>query len=227
MITAHLFANVGGGILADLINGHCPSLAIEYDPHKCAVLRHRYPELAVAEGDCHAMDFREWHGKVDALHAGVPCPMWSNARHGVGEPLDLRPEVVRIADEIRPSWVFIECVPGFSVEIPDLRRRFGRIGYSLSRPLDLSAARVGAPHHRRRLWVAAHANDHGEPVVPVYAEACWLPEPDPSPWEAYPQSLQVVDGLADRWEMECAGDGQVPLCAAVAWRMLGLPYEQG
>jgi len=223
MITAHLFANTGGGILADLINGHCPSLAIEYDPRKCAVLRHRYPGLAVAEGDCHSMDFHEWHGRVDALHAGVPCPKWSNARHGLGDTLDLRPEVLRITGQIRPTWVFIECVTGFAVEVPDLRRRFGRIGYTLSRPLILPAAPVGAPHPRDRIWIAAHADHDGEPMVPVYAEACWLPEPDPTPWEADPQSLQVVDGLADRWEMECAGDGQVPLCAAVAWRMLGLP----
>lgn len=223
--TAHLFANVGGGILADLLNGHCPSLAIEYNPHKCAVLRHRYPGLAVAEGDCHQMDFHAWRGRVDALHAGVPCPKWSKARHGLGETLDLLPEVTRITSHIRPKWVFLECVEGFSKEIVRISDDFVRIGYTVARPLILSAASVGAPHHRKRCWIAAHADDYGEPVVPVYAETCWLPEPDPTPWEADAESLQVVDGMADRWEMECAGDGQVPLCAAVAWRMLGLPYS--
>lgn len=103
MNTAHLFANVGGGILADLLNGHCPSLAIEYDAHKCALLRNRYPGLAVAEGDCHQMDFHAWNGRVDAIHAGIPCPKWSNARHGVGETLDLRSEVIRITSQIQPT----------------------------------------------------------------------------------------------------------------------------
>lgn len=226
MNTAHLFANVGGGILADLINGHHPSLAIEYNAHKCAVLRNRYPGLAVAEGDCHFMDFHEWNGKVDALHAGIPCPLWSKARHGMGKPLDLRPELIRITHQIKPQWVFIECVSGFSSTASELSRDFSAIGYTLSRPLDLSAASVGAPNHRRRCWFAAHSDNHGESVVPVHAEAPWLPEPDTDPWEADPSSLQVADGVADRWEMECAGDGQVPLCAAVAWRLLGLPWER-
>lgn len=226
MITAHLFANTGGGILADLLNGHHPSLAIEYDPHKCAVLRHRYPRLAVAEGDCHRMDFHEWHGRVDALHAGIPCPKWSKARRGVGSPPDLTPEVLRIIREVGPRFVFLECVAGYAAETVLLKAALRDIQYSMARPLILSSASVGAPHHRERIWIAAHADDHGKPVVPIHAEALWMPEPDPSPWEADPASLQMADGVADRWEMECAGDGQVPLCAATAWRMLGLPWSR-
>jgi len=223
MKTAHLFANTGGGILADFINGHHPSLAIEYDAHKCAVLRNRYPGLAVAEGDCHIMDFHEWNGKVDALHAGVPCPQWSKARHGMGETLNLTSEVVRIASQLAPRYVFLECVSGYAKECNKLESLLARIGYTMARPLILSSASVGAPHHRERIWIAAHSNDYGEPVVPLHAETLWMPEPDPGPWEADAESLQMVDGVADRWEMECAGDGQVPLCAAVAWRLLGLP----
>ena len=208
--------------MADFINGHYPALAIEFDPRKCAVLRDRYPSLAVAEGDCHGMDFRQWHGRVAALHAGVPCPRWSTARRGVGTPPDLSDEVVRIASEIGARYVFLECVPGFAKEDSILRAKFRRIGIALSRPLILDAASVGAPHPRKRCWYAGYAYNQGESVVPIYDEAPRLPPPDSSPWEVAP-ILPLADGVANYWEMECAGDGQVPLCAAVAWRMLGLP----
>lgn len=37
--TCHLFAGAGGGLLADLILGHMPVVAVEWDPYACAVLR--------------------------------------------------------------------------------------------------------------------------------------------------------------------------------------------
>lgn len=222
MRTAHLFAGGGGGLLADFLLGHTPVLAIERDPRRCALLRDRYPGLAVAEGDVRGMDFTQWHGRVDALHAGVPCPKWSNARRGVGDPPDLTSEVLRVVAEIRPGFVFLECVPGFIAEYPHMRADFQALGFTLAAPLLLSAADVGAPHHRERVWIAGYADENGEPVVPVHAEVAVLPEPDSSPWEIG-GVLPVADGLADHWEMECAGDGQVPLQAAVAWRLLGGP----
>ncbi len=36
----------------------------------------------------------------------------------------------------------------------------------------------------------------------------------------------MADGLADCWEMECAGDGVVPLQCAVAMKLLGLPMKE-
>jgi site-specific DNA-cytosine methylase len=37
----HLFAGIGGGILSDLILGHKPIFAVEWDKYCCQVLRER------------------------------------------------------------------------------------------------------------------------------------------------------------------------------------------
>ena len=39
MKTLHLFAGAGGGLLADLILGHEPIGAVEWDPYCCEILR--------------------------------------------------------------------------------------------------------------------------------------------------------------------------------------------
>jgi site-specific DNA-cytosine methylase len=41
----------------------------------------------------------------------------------------------------------------------------------------ISAATVGAPHERERVWIVAHADDSGERSQPVDAEMGWPPEP--------------------------------------------------
>ena len=56
MKTMHLFAGVGGGLLADRILGHDPIIAVEWDRYACQVLRERaadgwFPNLRVWEGD--------------------------------------------------------------------------------------------------------------------------------------------------------------------------------
>ena len=213
---AHIFAGAGGGILGGFLVGHIPVLAAELEPERCALLRHRYPGLAVAEGDIRGMDFTAWRGRVDVVCAGIPCPKWSTARHSVGEHDDLIPDFVRVVSEMQPRWVFVECVPGFAAERRRLAVSLSRIGITLSRPLILDAAAVGAPIARERYWALGRANEEGQPMLPVHAEVAELPAPDSSPWEVDPARLSVADGLADRWEMECAGDGQVPLQAGAS-----------
>ena len=64
---------------------------------------------------------------------------------------------MRLADEIRPAFIFLENVPairkrGGSVVVGELARR----GYDC-RWITLSAADVGANHKRERWWLLAHA----------------------------------------------------------------------
>jgi len=52
-----------------------------------------------------------------------------------------------------------------------------------------------------------------------YAYAC-----SPSWWETEPAVGRVADGMADRVDrLKAIGNGQVPLCAATAWRILSAP----
>lgn len=161
--TLHLFAGAGGGLLADLILGHIPVIAVEWDKHCCNVLRERaadgwFPGLQVWEGDVRLFDPSEYAGRVDCIAAGFPCQDISAAGKGAGitgARSGLVREVFRAIDAIRPSFVFLENSPrirtrGRDVVIGELVAR----GYAW-RDGVLGAADVGAPHQRDRWWCLA------------------------------------------------------------------------
>ena len=170
MKTMHLFAGAGGGILADLILGHRPVVAVEWEPYACQVLRERvadgwFPGMQVWEGDVRLFDPSEYKGRVDCIHAGFPCQDISTAGNqaGVGEGTrsGLYREVLRIADEVRPSHIFLENVAAIvtgdngsmlRTVIGDLAER----GYDAVWTC-LSAAEVGAAHKRNRWWLLAYS----------------------------------------------------------------------
>ncbi len=116
MNTMHLFAGGGGGLLADLILGHTPIVAVEWDKNACRVLRDRaadgwFPGLHVYEGDVRVFDPSDYAGRVDCIAAGFPCQDISVAgsQLGVGEGRrsGLYREVLRIADIVdrdSSSW---------------------------------------------------------------------------------------------------------------------------
>lgn len=170
MKTMHLFAGAGGGLLADLILGHDPVAAVEWDPYCCAVLRERaaegwFPNLQVYEGDVRLFNASDWKGRVDLIHAGFPCQDISVAgkRAGVDEGTrsGLYREVLRCADEIRPKFLFLENVSailsnGLGAVLGDLASR----GYD-GRWCCIRASDVGAPHQRDRWWCLAYANGFG------------------------------------------------------------------
>ena len=118
----HLFAGIGGGLLADLILGHTPIVAVEWEPYACQVLRERaadgwFPDLRVWEGDVRLFDPSEYAGKVDCIHAGFPCQPFSVAGLRKGsqdERGELFAEVIRCIEAIRPKYVFLENVPGLT-----------------------------------------------------------------------------------------------------------------
>ncbi|MBA3588493.1 DNA cytosine methyltransferase [Methylibium sp.] len=119
MRTLHLFAGAGGGLLADLILGHTPVCAVEWDAYCCAVLRERaaddwFPGLHVHEGDVRLFDPSPWAGRVDCLHAGFPCQPFSVAgsRKGTLDSRELFGDVLRCVAAIRPKHVFLENSPG-------------------------------------------------------------------------------------------------------------------
>ena len=226
MKTAHLFAGGGGGLLADLILGHKPIYAVDNDELTSKHLERRrdwFPDLEVFCADVGTFDATGWQGRVDILHAGIPCPRRSSARRGRGETYDGWPDTLRIIGECRPATVFLECVPAFIREHERMETDLERAGYGLSRPLVTDAAALGAPHSRRRYWALGIAHDHGEPVCRLDAEAPILPPPDAGDWwEADPRDLRMDDGLADKvHRFRMTGNGQVPLQAAAAYLLLG------
>ena len=173
MKTMHLFAGAGGGLLCDLILGHDPVIAVEWDPYRCAVLRERaadgwWPELRVHEGDVRMFDPSPYAGQVGCIAAGFPCNDISKAglKRGIGKGTKsgLYREVLRIAGIIRPRFLFLENVSAIVANkflgtvLWDLAAR----GYD-ARWTCIPASAAGAPHYRDRWWcVAEHADTHCE-----------------------------------------------------------------
>ncbi len=170
MRTMHLFAGIGGGLLADLILGHRPVVAVEWEPYACRVLRERavdgwFPDLRVWEGDVRLFDPSEYTGIVDCIHAGFPCQDISVAgkQAGVSEGTrsGLYREVLRIAGVVRPKQLFLENVSailsnGLGTVLGDL----ASMGYDC-RWLCIRASDVGATHHRDRWFLMGNSNISG------------------------------------------------------------------
>ena len=166
MKTMHLFAGVGGGLLADLILGHEPIVAVEWDAYCCQVLRERAADgwfrgLRVHEGDIRLFDPSEYAGRVDCIHAGFPCQDVSLAgnRAGLGEGTrsGLYREVLRIAGILRPRYLFLENVSAIlSSGLGRVLGDLAALGYDC-RWTCLPASAAGAPHYRDRWWCLAHA----------------------------------------------------------------------
>ncbi|MBK7546223.1 MAG: DNA cytosine methyltransferase [Elusimicrobia bacterium] len=151
--------------MADLILGHEPIAAVEWDPYCCQILRERaaegwFPGLQVFEGDIRLFDASAWKGRVDCVSAGFPCQPHSVAgkRRGALDDRNLWPEVVRVLGEIRPRWFFGENVPGLVSNgfIGTVLGDLALLGYD-ARWTCLGADQVGAPHRRDRWWCLANA----------------------------------------------------------------------
>lgn len=170
MRTMHLFAGAGGGLLADLILGHTPVVAVEWEPYPCQILRERrddgwFPNLRVWEGDVRLFDPSEYTGVVDCIHAGFPCQDISQAgkQAGVGEGTrsGLYREVLRIAGTVRPRFIFLENVAAIkSNGLEQVVKDLVLMGYD-TRWLCIRASDVGAPHHRDRWFLLANSKGIG------------------------------------------------------------------
>lgn len=164
MKTLHLFAGAGGGLLADLILGHEPVCAVEWDKYCCQILRERaaegwFPGLHVFEGDVKLFNASEWKSRVDCIHAGVPCQPWSVAgkRAGKDDERNLWPDTIRIIGEVGPRYVFLENAPGIvswngGEYLAWIFGRLASLGYGCSWDI-IGASDVGAPHRRKRIWI--------------------------------------------------------------------------
>jgi DNA (cytosine-5)-methyltransferase 1 len=149
--------------------------------------------------------------------------------------------MARIIHEVQPRYVFVENSPMLT------SRGLGRVlGDLASMGFDakwgvLGAADVGAKHQRDRIWIVAkHLANAGmsgltpcndtpsRPKKPLLEKqlgrSCNEYGTAKLWWEAEPNVGRVVNGMASRVDrLKAIGNGQVPLCAATAWRILSAP----
>ena len=113
--------------------------------------------------DVHTFPGKAFSGRVDFLLGGYPCQPFSAAgkRLGADDPRHLWPSIARAIRSIRPRFCFFENVEGHvTLGLKDVINDLGEMGYSVEAGLH-SAAEVGAPHRRKRIFILAHTVGDG------------------------------------------------------------------
>jgi len=220
-----LFAGAGGGILGGHLLGWRTVCAVEWEPYAASVLIQRQndgilPPFPVWD-NVQTFDGRPWRGIVDVISGGFPCQAYSTAAAGKNTADDLWPEMRRIVADVAPGYVFAENVSRIAID--QAEDDCESMGYK-TKKISLSAKDMGADHIRERFWLLAYSDNDGELLRSINAKTRWMQGLDNSIWKDYPESLRMVDGLASRLDrLKAIGNGQVPLVAATAWRLLNDP----
>jgi DNA (cytosine-5)-methyltransferase 1 len=155
-----LFAGIGGFDLGFERQGYEIRWQVEKDRYCQRVLQKHWPlgERFEDVRDCGAHNLTP----VDVITGGFPCQDVSDAgkRAGInGDRSGLWSEMCRIIGELRPRFVLVENVPGLFVRgIDRVLGDLAEIGYDAEWQV-ISAADVGAPHLRKRVWIVAHHHD--------------------------------------------------------------------
>jgi DNA-cytosine methyltransferase len=126
--------------------------------------------------DLKKFPWRPYRGKVDILSGGFPCQPFSAAgrRAGDEDPRHLWPYIVKGIRELgRPPIVFLENVEGIissklkgtgwrdregTSVLLHVLRELERLGYKSTAGI-FSAAEVGAPHQRKRVFILGVRDD--------------------------------------------------------------------
>lgn len=217
-----LFSGVGGGLLASRLLGWRTVCAVELDGYRreCLIARQNDGSLEPCPiwDDITTFDGLRWRGRVDVVSGGFPCQAYSTAARGRNTADDLWPEMRRVVAEVAPRYVFAENVSREAIDAAadDL----DAMGYK-TRCMPLSAADLGGDHVRTRYWLRAYADDESELRGEVDAEVARLQSICAGVWASEPWGRGVADGMAGVMERyKATGNGQIPIVAAAAWRLL-------
>lgn len=279
-----LFSGVGGGLLGSLLLGFVPIGYVEWDEYCQRVIAQRIKDgiLPAAPIFTDVRKFvqsgaaEQYRGVADVVTGGFPCQPFSVAgkRKGADDERNMWPATLDIIRIIRPRFAFLENVPGlfatgyFHTILADL----AALGMD-ARWGVVSAASVGAPHRRERLWIAAYPksqqdrrlqqrgiqsdtgaggevsdtssnrrekHNKNKRTIPEFDEngdaVCdtecsgltgdawrWTGQESTNGrwWTTEPQLGRLANGVPRRVDrLRAIGNGQVPLVAAAAWRLL-------
>ena len=97
---------------------------------------------------------------VDLLTGGFPCQPFSVAgkRLGKADNRAIWPQMLRVIQEARPTWIIGENVAGIiTMELDNILSDLEGIGYA-AWPLVIPACAVDARHRRDRVWIIARRN---------------------------------------------------------------------
>lgn len=161
-----LFTGIGGLDLAAEAAGFTTVGQCEWADFPTKVLEKHWPHVP------RWRDIRELTGEsfyertglrtVDIISGGFPCQPFSTAgkRGGKEDDRYLWPDMRRIIEELRPTWVCGENVPGIiRMALDDVLSELEALGYT-TQTLVIPACAVEAPHERQRCAIIAYSDRH-------------------------------------------------------------------
>lgn len=202
-----LFSGIGGLELGLEWAGLGPvAWQVEIEPYCRAVLARHWPAASREVTDVRAGGVSNLL-PVGVICGGFPCQDVSSAgkRAGLaGAKSGLWFEFRRVIGELQPTGVVIENVAsGASAWLPQISSDLADLGYR-ARAVGISAADVGAPHRRARVFVVAVADADSERLRHEQGGGSgegWRRAPEPrgrGPGAAQPGLAGVADGLPGR-----------------------------
>ncbi|SIQ44868.1 DNA cytosine methyltransferase [Paenibacillus macquariensis] len=164
-----LFSGIGGDSLAAEWAGMKTVAFCEREPFPQKVLRKHWPDVPIYDDVCTlSADRLKEDGiigpgrTIDILSGGFPCQPFSIAgqKKGRDDDRDLWPEMFRIIQEIRPTWVVGENVANFvNMELERTLIDLESEGYE-TQTFIIPACGVDAKHQRYRTFVVAHTDSN-------------------------------------------------------------------
>ena len=221
-----LFSGIGGLDVA-LSNWVRPIAYCEIDPYCQGVLLSRMANGDITNApiwdNVTTFDGTNCNSIVDIIYGGFPCQGISVAGLGKGladERSGLFFEIMRLAKEIKPKFLFLENVPAITSRGGwECVHAISALGYDC-RWCVISAAEVGALHKRERFFLLAHSKserlereNRKEQTQPMLARSGF--------WEAESPVDRVADGVSNRMDkLKALGNAVVPSQAREAFRIL-------
>ena len=210
MKSLSLFSGIGAAALATEAHWGVETIGfVEQNPYCQEVLARHWPGVPIYDDVCKVG--KETLGDFDLLEAGFPCQDLSTAGRQAGlsgKRSGLFYEVIRIAKECQPKYVFCVNVPALlSKYHKEVEDAFEEIGYGV-KWVRASAAHTGAPHLRWRVFLLATLGGTHQGVTDAgnmpKSPSSWS-TPQASPSSQYAPSLQIArdnPGLA--WDLQPA-----------------------
>lgn len=166
-----LFSGIGGFSLGLERAGMTTIAFCEKEPFCQTILKRHWPHVPVFD-DIRSLSADDLPEPPDLVCGGYPCQPFSVAgqQRGTADDRHLWPEMLRIIQECRPTWVIAENVAGHvRLGLDQVLSDLENEGY-FAQPFVIPACAVDAPHRRDRLWIVGYTEHHGSSAASFGSE---------------------------------------------------------